>query len=630
MKETAAYTNRYKISTSMRLQPLLSNPVVALLIHWVAQGLFYVDRTERFFKVGFDAIITSVLTIIFVRFGTFDSLLNMAILDSVVMNLLLSFSSAFWIAHTLNFLLNCQIPAVLKNYGYVLHTFEEFESYSNGVIERANKSDCFEFVAAYGSLSRNEWSPSSDLDLRVIRRAGFWNGLRACLFVMGERSRALYHLFPLDIYILDDAQTLNKLREDEEAIIYHRGANGQIVDSVTAAQQTGTTADEQPTLIFLRGADIDSSIGQTDYRIAYYFPELGFKTILALLSRNGGRSVEDGVQKWIVATPNLPLVKGLWGNWATFWQLWNVRSDVMICNPGMYLCGAAYKFLHPNTLMILDVRSVPVEVNSIGGRFAERLFKRAVQSRHLGGLSVITDGLYEDILARYNGNSQVPSVIWKSGVDEKIFDPSFSGDEIREQYGLADSFVLLFHGSLTSTRGLKLIPEAVAKLTETGVTNVKALFLGAGSARKPLETQVADLGIEENVLFLDPVSHSEVVKYVAAADAGVDPLPDNPWWNHSSSMKVYEYLQMGKPILASDIPAHRDLSDAIILFPDGEPNALAEQIAELVALSQNERAELSQIASADGAKNSWRNRAETLAEFVHEQLAVSSSSTDSG
>lgn len=372
-----------------------------------------------------------------------------------------------------------------------------------------------------------------------------------------------------------------------------------------------------PRVIFLRGgANTGSSIGQTDFRIAYHFPDLGFKTTLVLIGRRAARAIERGVEVLVVAAPGMPLVQGLWANFSALCRLFSRRCEVLVCNPGLSLCGIAYKYLRPETKLILDVRSVPVEVQGVPGWVAERLFTLAVRSRSLDGLSVITDGIRREIQDRFKGRRDLPTVIWPSGVDGDLFDPAISGQGIREQYGLHESFVLMYHGSLSPTRGLELVVQAVARLVAQGNTRLRVLFLGKGTCQARLMALADELGLGGYVIFLEPVPHEAVPQFVAAADAGLDPLPDHPWWNYSSPLKVYEYLHMGKPVLASDIPAHRNLSEAVLLVPESDPTALAAAIQRLMELDSNERERLRQLALEAGARNTWRMRAETLASFL--------------
>ena len=51
----------YKVSHNPILRPLLRSPIFALAVHWVFQGMLYMDRTELVFKLGFDLILTAIL-----------------------------------------------------------------------------------------------------------------------------------------------------------------------------------------------------------------------------------------------------------------------------------------------------------------------------------------------------------------------------------------------------------------------------------------------------------------------------------------------------------------------------------------------------------------------------------------
>jgi len=158
--------------------------------------------SERWFKIGLDVIMT----------GAFLAILRQYLL--LLPALILSFLAA----HTLNFLFNGQLWGVLKQYNLVHTTPQAFMEYRLGLSRRGRKEPSVRHLYAYGSLARQEWAPASDLDVRLVRQPGFSNGLRACWFVLIERSRALIARFPLDIYVVDRISGLNKLRPDEQAV----------------------------------------------------------------------------------------------------------------------------------------------------------------------------------------------------------------------------------------------------------------------------------------------------------------------------------------------------------------------------------------------------------------------------
>ena len=164
---------------------------MALLSHWVFQGLIYMDRTERLFKLGTDVVL---------------------MLSLVALGLRWPF--ALIVAHTLNLLLNGQLNALLKNFGLVRVSLERLEAYATGLEGRARAEPSLGFAAIYGSLARAD-GQAGDIDIRYIRNRGLWNGLRACAWNARERLRATLRGVPYDGYVLDSAKPLERLRDDE-------------------------------------------------------------------------------------------------------------------------------------------------------------------------------------------------------------------------------------------------------------------------------------------------------------------------------------------------------------------------------------------------------------------------------
>lgn len=195
----STHTKNYANLESKTIGWFLQFPLISLAIHWTFQSIFYMDRAERWFKLVADVIMTVVGTIILNIWWPWP----------------LAWPVAFFLAHTLNFLFNGQLWALLKHYGLVKHTYEKFSNYVQDFKKRARKEPAIKQATIYGSMSRNEWSPFSDVDVRLIRQPGFINGIRACWFLVKERTRALIARFPLDAYILDDETLLQKLNPEE-------------------------------------------------------------------------------------------------------------------------------------------------------------------------------------------------------------------------------------------------------------------------------------------------------------------------------------------------------------------------------------------------------------------------------
>jgi hypothetical protein len=154
------------------------------------------DRSERYVKIGLTLFGTALIRYILPK--THYRLLKAGVL-----------------AHLLNFLLNGQLWALLKNFDAIQTSQSTFDRWVEYLTTVGHQYDSIAVIAIYGSQVRDERDSTSDLDVRVIRYPGLLNGLFASLIVAGVRARATVTVFPLDIYVLDGTDSLNRLRDDE-------------------------------------------------------------------------------------------------------------------------------------------------------------------------------------------------------------------------------------------------------------------------------------------------------------------------------------------------------------------------------------------------------------------------------
>lgn len=181
------------------LTPIFRFKIVIILTNWLFQGILYADKTEKVFKILLDLILATILSFFIIPFS----------------NIYLGLLTSLIISHTILFILNGQLFALAKNFDIVYNDPQRIIDYANGIKKRASKEKSINCLVVYGSLVRGEIKPTSDLDVRVIRKSGVLNGFRACIFGLKERSRALFSQFPLDMYVIDSPKHLLKMRQDE-------------------------------------------------------------------------------------------------------------------------------------------------------------------------------------------------------------------------------------------------------------------------------------------------------------------------------------------------------------------------------------------------------------------------------
>jgi len=379
--------------------------------------------------------------------------------------------------------------------------------------------------------------------------------------------------------------------------------------------------NKTPRIAFFRGVDFDKPIGASDWRIALYQPEFGFD--VWIMGRGRGITINlPGVHLVSFNSYNIPILSTFMMGLNYALQAIKSDIDIVVCNPGIFFSTLLIKILRPSIRVILDIRSIPVEVNGLN-KFFNKLNYDFIFASHLyDAISVITIGMLNDLNQQYNFVGRVPTVVWESGFDDGVFKPC------TENYGkklfddIDTCFIIMFHGSLSHNRGLFEVVHSLKILKDLGINDIRFVLIGTGSAKTDLIKLAEKLGVENFIIQLPTVPYNELPGIVALADIGIDPLPDHPWWRHQSSLKVFEYLAMGKPVLATDLPCHQNISEAVILMPNNSPKTIADAVIDYRSLSLEKKAGLHKAALRDAKKNTWRVRAETLAGFIQKEVLI--------
>ena len=134
--------------------------------------------------------------------------------------------------------------------------------------------------------------------------------------------------------------------------------------------------------------------------------------------------------------------------------------------------------------------------------------------------------------------------------------------------------VVLTGGRLQSYKQIDRIVEAMA-LTPPGL---RLVVTGDGPERGALEALADERGLRERVSFIGRVDTDLLYRWYASADVFCSMSS-----NEAMPVTILELLAAGARVVASDIPAHRDIRDrtagAITLVPlDADPEVLARAL----------------------------------------------------
>jgi glycosyltransferase involved in cell wall biosynthesis len=226
----------------------------------------------------------------------------------------------------------------------------------------------------------------------------------------------------------------------------------------------------------------------------------------------------------------------------------------------------------------------------------ERLAERAesVSIAHAHVVVTISDVLKHELLER--GVDERRIACYPNCVDPEQYDPGrFDADDVRRlraRHGIADDAVLAtFIGTFGQWHGAEVFARAIARLVETEANwlrrnRVHFMFVGDGLTMPQVRESVDTAACRPFVTLTGLVPQQEGAAYLAAADLLVSPHVPNrdgsPFFG--SPTKLFEYMAMGRGIVASDLEQIGDVLMPALRadsLPTGPPRDDDDRVAVL-------------------------------------------------
>jgi glycosyltransferase involved in cell wall biosynthesis len=173
--------------------------------------------------------------------------------------------------------------------------------------------------------------------------------------------------------------------------------------------------------------------------------------------------------------------------------------------------------------------------------------------------------------------------------------------------------VVMYAGHLYPWKGVDVLLRALALLPE-----VRGVIVGGHPAERDLrrlQALASTSGIQDRVSFTGFVHRSEVAGLLEQADVLVMPHTSTPVSErYASPLKLFEYMAIGKPIVASDLSSIREVlrdGENACLVRSADPESLASGIDKV--LKDHPLAErIARTAFEEASSYTWARRAERL------------------
>lgn len=188
--------------------------------------------------------------------------------------------------------------------------------------------------------------------------------------------------------------------------------------------------------------------------------------------------------------------------------------------------------------------------------------------------------------------------------DSRLFQPGRPASDAAAG-GRRGVFRLMTHSTLLPRYGIDVAIRAMALLRER-IPEARLEVLGRGDARGDLERLAAELGVADRVAFGGFVEPADLPERIARADVGLVPHRRDVFMDLVLPTKLFEYMAMELPVVASRTAGLVDHfgADELYLFDAGDAEGLARAV-EQVRADPDEARSRARLMKARCRRDTW-------------------------
>lgn len=264
---------------------------------------------------------------------------------------------------------------------------------------------------------------------------------------------------------------------------------------------------------------------------------------------------------------------------------------------------------------------------------------KAVESYNLtqaDSIVVVSQVLQDELVAR--GIAAHKILVNPNGVDVAVYNPASLvpvRQKIRAQQHVQEKFVVGFVGTFSYWHGIEVLAQVIPAVLAQNPA-VHFLLIGDGPLKVYLHKEFERHQVQQCVTLTGFVPQSQAKQYLAACDAFITPTQPNVDGTRffGSPTKLFEYLSMGKPVIASDLEQLRDIvSPALdfyrnetithhvgIVVPPHDVQGFVDALLYVSTLSEHERVRMGANARQRVVeKFTWNHHVQAIEQFVSQQ-----------
>jgi len=295
------------------------------------------------------------------------------------------------------------------------------------------------------------------------------------------------------------------------------------------------------------------------------------------------------------------------------WNFWNLAKYLRKNPVDIYLTQYITPFFVTKTIKIATIiHDVSFNVYSNFIKFSDLFFLKLLipfSLRRADKVISVSKFTRDEILKYYAIDPQ--KVAWIHNAVRDNFKAEISAEklaEVRKRYKLPEKFIL-YVGTLQPRKNLPVLIEAYAKLPAKTRSEVKLVLAGGKGHNydERIDFAVEDYSLQSDVTFTGFVDEADKPALFKASAVFC-----NPSLYEGFGITILEAMTLGVPVVASDIPPHREVAeDSIIYCSPAAPGELTEKLNSVI-INEDLHQELAGKEMAQAQKFSWHKTAEKV------------------
>lgn len=271
------------------------------------------------------------------------------------------------------------------------------------------------------------------------------------------------------------------------------------------------------------------------------------------------------------------------------WRIWLEEGfDILhICNPPDIFFALGFFYRTLGAKFVFDHHDLFTE--NIAWRFkgpiGKLLYLLARVSEFLtfrmANVVIATNQSYRNIAKKRGLLPDHKVIIVRNGPRINEFTPTKPDFHLKRGY----KHMVCYVGVMAEEDGVVELTDVISHvILDLKRQDILFTMIGDGAVREKVLGKITSLGLLDYVDMPGMIRDDLILrKYMSTADIFVSPEPLTPMNQNSTFLKIGEYMAIGKPVIAYDLPETRfTAQDAAIYIPSGDTAGFSKAILHLI------------------------------------------------